>query len=78
MENLEELVSAAKTFRAEDDSLSPLQQFLDSAALDAGDSQADPYEDSVQMMTLHSAKGLSFRSLFWLDWKRTYFRTECR
>ena len=31
VENLEELVSAAKTFRAEDDSLSPLQQFLDSA-----------------------------------------------
>ncbi len=60
VENLEELVSAAKTFRAEDDSLSPLQQFLDSAALDAGDSQADPYEDSVQMMTLHSAKGLEF------------------
>ena len=37
-----------------------LYKFLDSAALDAGDSQADPYEDSVQMMTLHSAKGLEF------------------
>ena len=60
VENLEELVSAAKTFRAEDDTLSPTQQFLDSAALDAGDAQADPYEDSVQMMTLHSAKGLEF------------------
>jgi DNA helicase-2/ATP-dependent DNA helicase PcrA len=60
VENLEELVSAAKTFRAEDETLSPVQQFLDSAALDAGDSQADPYEDSVQMMTLHSAKGLEF------------------
>lgn len=60
VENLEELVSAAKTFRAEDDTLSSTQQFLDSAALDAGDAQADPYEDSVQMMTLHSAKGLEF------------------
>ena len=60
VENLGELVSAAKTFRPEDDTQSPLQQFLDSAALDAGDSQADPYEDSVQMMTLHSAKGLEF------------------
>ena len=60
VENLEELVSAAKTFRPEDDTQSSLQQFLDSAALDAGDSQADPYEDSVQMMTLHSAKGLEF------------------
>ncbi|MEM6580746.1 MAG: DNA helicase II [Pseudomonadota bacterium] len=60
VENLEELVSAAKQFVAEDDALSPLQQFLDNAALDAGDAQADEHEDSVQLMTLHSAKGLEF------------------
>lgn len=42
----------------------PLQQFLDSAALDAGDAQADPHEDSVQLMTLHSAKGLEFPLVF--------------
>jgi len=41
-----------------------LQQFLDSAALDAGDAQADPHEDSVQLMTLHSAKGLEFPLVF--------------
>ena len=65
VENLEELVSAAKQFvpdEAED--TSPLQQFLDNAALDAGDAQADEHEDSVQLMTLHSAKGLEFPLVF--------------
>ncbi|MBP6700218.1 MAG: ATP-binding domain-containing protein, partial [Halioglobus sp.] len=64
VENLEELVSAAKQFVAEDGDLSPLQQFLDGAALDAGDAQADEHEDSVQLMTLHSAKGLEFPLVF--------------
>jgi DNA helicase-2/ATP-dependent DNA helicase PcrA len=41
-----------------------LQQFVDSAALDAGEGQADAHEDSVQLMTLHSAKGLEFPLVF--------------
>lgn len=64
VENLQELVSAARTFVPEDSELSPLQQFVDSAALDAGEGQADPHEDSVQLMTLHSAKGLEFPLVF--------------
>ena len=64
VENLEELVSAAKQFVVDEQELSPLQQFLDSAALDAGDAQADEHEDSVQLMTLHSAKGLEFPLVF--------------
>jgi len=64
VENLEELVSAAKTFVPDDTDAPTLQQFLDSAALDAGDAQADPHEDSVQLMTLHSAKGLEFPLVF--------------
>ena len=64
VENLEELVSAAKQFSPEGEELSPLQQFLDNAALDAGDTQADDFEDSVQLMTLHSAKGLEFPLVF--------------
>jgi DNA helicase II / ATP-dependent DNA helicase PcrA len=64
VENLEELVSAAKQFVAEEGELSPQQQFLDRAALDAGDAQADEHEDSVQLMTLHSAKGLEFPLVF--------------
>ncbi len=64
VENLEELVTAAKQFQPEDDELSPLQEFLDNAALDAGEAQADEHEDSVQLMTLHSAKGLEFPLVF--------------
>jgi DNA helicase-2/ATP-dependent DNA helicase PcrA len=64
IENLEELVSAAKQFEPEDEELAPLQVFLDRAALDAGDAQADEHEDSVQLMTLHSAKGLEFPLVF--------------
>jgi DNA helicase II / ATP-dependent DNA helicase PcrA len=60
VENLEELVNAARGFVAEEQESSDLAQFLDRAALDAGDGQADEYEDAVQMMTLHSAKGLEF------------------
>jgi DNA helicase-2/ATP-dependent DNA helicase PcrA len=64
VENLEELVSAAKQFVGADEELSPLQEFLDNAALDAGEAQAEEHEDSVQLMTLHSAKGLEFPLVF--------------
>ncbi|MEX1032869.1 MAG: DNA helicase II [Cellvibrionaceae bacterium] len=66
IENLEELVNACRAFAPETSSeednaeTSELQEFLDTVALDAGDTQADEYEDAVQMMTLHSAKGLEF------------------
>jgi DNA helicase-2/ATP-dependent DNA helicase PcrA len=60
VENLEELISASKAFDIHDDQVTPLEEFLDAAALDAGEAQADEYEDAVQMMTLHSAKGLEF------------------
>lgn len=59
-ENLEELVSACRGFVAEDTEQDPLNEFLAQAALDAGDEQADEFEDAVQLMTLHSAKGLEF------------------
>ena len=85
IENLEELVNAAKAFEVEDlpqetdfldeslqdtpsekevTEIDVLTGFLDKAALDAGDNQADDYEDAVQMMTLHSAKGLEFPLVF--------------
>lgn len=65
-ENLQELITACRAFDAEeeDDTLTPLQQFLDTAALDAGETQADEFEDAVQLMTLHSAKGLEFPLVF--------------
>jgi len=65
IENLEELVNACGAFTSDDDeALSPLHEFLDRAALDAGESQADEFDDAVQLMTLHSAKGLEFPLVF--------------
>ena len=60
VENLHELVSACKSYSPEDSDAPALPQFLADAALDAGDRQADEHEDAVQLMTLHSAKGLEF------------------
>jgi DNA helicase-2/ATP-dependent DNA helicase PcrA len=60
IENLNELLSATKDFEAEDDELSPLASFIAQAALDAGEQQAEEHQDCVQLMTLHSAKGLEF------------------
>ncbi|WP_371370226.1 DNA helicase II [Pseudomonas sp. QL9] len=65
VENLEELVSAARAFEhPEDEDVAPLVAFLDHTALESGDTQADAFEDSVQLMTLHSAKGLEFPLVF--------------
>ena len=64
VENLEELVNACKNFEPEDTDAPVLPQFLDQVALDAGDRQADEDQDAVQLMTLHSAKGLEFPMVF--------------
>ncbi|CAA0102835.1 DNA helicase II [Zhongshania aliphaticivorans] len=64
IENLQELITAARSYTPEDEDAEPLRAFLDQAALDAGDQQADEHEDSVQLMTLHSAKGLEFPAVF--------------
>ena len=64
VENLEELVGACRNFEAEDSDQPVLPQFLDEVALDAGDRQADEDQDAVQLMTLHSAKGLEFPLVF--------------
>ncbi len=61
VENLFELVSAAKSFEPDPaEEMSPLDEFLAHAALEAGEGQADAWEDCVQLMTMHSAKGLEF------------------
>ena len=65
VENLEELVNAAKdAYVAPDSELPPLLEFLSYAVLESGEAQAGAHEDSVQLMTLHSAKGLEFPLLF--------------
>jgi DNA helicase II / ATP-dependent DNA helicase PcrA len=67
-ENLDELVSVASRFVRGDDeeaaALTELVAFLSYAALEAGEGQAQAGEDGVQLMTLHSAKGLEFPLVF--------------
>ncbi|MCU7815970.1 MAG: DNA helicase II [Candidatus Thiodiazotropha sp. (ex Rostrolucina anterorostrata)] len=66
-ENLEELVNATRQFGYETDEalgLDELSSFLSHAALEAGEAQGDPSDDCVQLMTLHSAKGLEFPLVF--------------
>ena len=69
IENLGELVTAAKQFSPTADDpeqaeMTPLAAFLSHAVLESGETQAEYYQDSVQLMTLHSAKGLEFPMVF--------------
>ena len=68
VENLDELVNVASRFgRTPDDleaGLSELAAFLSHAALEAGEGQGESWQDCVQLMTLHSAKGLEFPLVF--------------
>ena len=66
LENLAELVSAARGYDPEENTedMPPLVAFLAHAALEAGDNQGDAWDDCVQLMTLHSAKGLEFSVVF--------------
>ncbi|MCM2335897.1 MAG: DNA helicase II, partial [Pseudomonas sp.] len=68
VDNLDELVSVASRFSRgddEDDAAMPeLIAFLSYASLEAGEGQAQAGEDGVQLMTLHSAKGLEFPLVF--------------
>ncbi|MBC8027111.1 MAG: ATP-binding domain-containing protein, partial [Steroidobacteraceae bacterium] len=69
VENLNELVSAARGFspdvaNTEEEKLPPLESFLSHAVLESGEGQAAEWEDCIQMMTLHTAKGLEFPLVF--------------
>jgi DNA helicase-2/ATP-dependent DNA helicase PcrA len=68
VENLRELVNAATAFilpsEDEDAGMNELQSFLSHASLEAGETQGEAWDDCVQLMTLHSAKGLEFPMVF--------------
>jgi DNA helicase-2/ATP-dependent DNA helicase PcrA len=70
LENLSELVNAGAAFSAEDAAIEsgedadPLLAFLTHAALEAGEHQAGEGQDALQLMTMHSAKGLEFNAVF--------------
>ncbi|WP_154223973.1 DNA helicase II [Marinicella rhabdoformis] len=67
LENLDELLNAGETFEISDQDLelglTPLSSFLAAVSLDAGD-RDNKDEPHVQLMTLHSAKGLEFPVVF--------------
>ena len=70
LENLAELVNAAAVFDGEEiereagEDMDPLTAFLTHAALEAGEHQAGEGQDALQLMTMHSAKGLEFHAVF--------------
>jgi len=70
LENLAELVNAAAAFTDEEraaesgEVIDPLTAFLTHAALEAGEHQAGEGQDALQLMTVHSAKGLEFDVVF--------------
>lgn len=66
LENLRELVVAAREFNdiEIEEGISPLAAFLTHAALEAGEAEANAGVEAVQLMTLHSAKGLEFPLVF--------------
>ncbi|MGL4767606.1 MAG: UvrD-helicase domain-containing protein [Formosimonas sp.] len=89
VENLNELVNAAAAFtqieghaidatalQTETDIITPLAGFLSHAALEAGDNQAQAGQDAVQLMTVHAAKGLEFKTVFILGLEEGLFPHE--
>jgi DNA helicase-2/ATP-dependent DNA helicase PcrA len=68
VENLDELANVAARFRRTPEDLeaglTELAAFLSHAALEAGEGQGEAWQDCVQLMTLHSAKGLEFPNVF--------------
>ena len=75
-ENIEELANAARGFAPDDEmhaGMRPLDAFLAHASLEAGEAQGQAWEDCVQMMTLHSAKGLEFPLVFMVGMEEGLF-----
>ncbi len=65
IENLNELVNACANLSFNNsEEMTPLAAFLSQAALEAGEYQAEEHSDAVQLMTLHTAKGLEFPLVF--------------
>jgi DNA helicase-2/ATP-dependent DNA helicase PcrA len=80
LENLDELINAASRFeRTPEDleaGLTPLTAFLAHAALEAGEGEGEAWQDCVQLMTLHSAKGLEFPRVFLVGLEEGLFPSQ--
>ena len=79
IENINELISAVKSFeiinKNEDlsDYDSFIAAFLSSVSLDMGETQASKTDDAVQLMTMHSAKGLEYKYVFLVGMEESLF-----
>ncbi|HAS3630850.1 TPA: DNA helicase II [Vibrio cholerae] len=78
IENLEELVTATRQFEKPEEAqdMTMLTAFLTHAALEAGEGQADEHDDAIQLMTLHSAKGLEFPLVFMVGVEEGMFPSQ--
>jgi DNA helicase II / ATP-dependent DNA helicase PcrA len=79
LENMQELVNAAQNFNPPVDVVEEqemLQEFLAFAVLESGESQADENTPAVQLMTLHSAKGLEFPHVYMVGLEEGLFPTS--
>jgi len=80
VENLDELVNVASRFELTPDDieagLGELAGFLSHAALEAGEGQGEAWDDCVQLMTLHSAKGLEFPLVFLVGMEEGLFPSQ--
>ena len=82
IENLDELVNAAAAFTEDEREVEsgevadPLTAFLTHAALEAGEHQAGEGADALQLMTVHSAKGLEFDVVFMSGLEEGLFPSE--
>ena len=79
LENMQELVNAAKNFMPPVGAVEPeamLSEFLSFAVLESGESQADENIPAVQLMTLHSAKGLEFPHVYMVGLEEGIFPTS--
>ena len=79
VENLEELVNAARLFdfdRENEEGMGELDMFLTHAALESGDNQGEDFDDCVQLMTIHSAKGLEFKLVFLVGMEENLFPSQ--
>ena len=80
VENLDELVNVASRFEPTQEDieagLSELSAFLSHATLESGENQGEKWDDCVQLMTLHSAKGLEFPIVFLVGMEEGLFPSQ--
>jgi DNA helicase-2/ATP-dependent DNA helicase PcrA len=74
LQNLDELVGAAKDFVNNDENLDKTLSFISSATLDTGESNKN--DNNVKLMTIHAAKGLEFDNVFLIGLEEDLFPSK--